>query len=150
MNILAPNLIFDHVGLVVRDIVRGEEALGKLLPVAAWTKQFDDVQLGVSVKFSRDASGIVYELIAPLGENSPVAKTALSRIGVINQLAYRVPDISAGLLHMRNAGATPTGPAKPAVAFGGALVQFFLTPLGFIIELIEVSAFSHEFIQNSQ
>jgi hypothetical protein len=31
----------------------------------------------------------------------------------------------------------PTGPARPAVAFGGRRVIFLLTPLRFILELIE-------------
>lgn len=140
-----PTLTFDHAGVVVRDLARGFQSIKTLLPIISRTKRFDDQQLGVSVQFLQDESGVVFELIAPLGSSSPVAKIAASRIGVINQLAYRVEDLSRAGEYFRFNGATPTAPPKPAIAFGGALVQFFLVPEGFIVELIEAPTFSHRF-----
>jgi methylmalonyl-CoA/ethylmalonyl-CoA epimerase len=145
MNPALPGMIFDHVGIVVQDIEKGVKLLSSTLPVDAWTRRFDDAGLGVSVKFARDASGVVYELIAPLGENSPVAAISRSKQGTINQLAYRVGDLDAATRQLRSARALPTGPARTAAAFGGARVQFFLLPLGFILELIEAKDFTHEF-----
>lgn len=142
---VAAALAFDHAGIVVKTIETGVSCLDRLLPINGWTKQFDDWGLGVSVKFARDRSGVIYELIAPLGENSPVAAIAKGRVGVINQLAYRVADLVEGASHMRAGGATPIGAAKPAIAFNGAKVQFFLSPVGFVIELIEAYDFSHHF-----
>ena len=132
-----PGLLFDHMGVVVRDISLGLKSIKTLLPVIAKTQRFDDPQLGVSVQFLRDGAGVVFELIAPLGASSPVAKIAASRVGVINQIAYRVDDLSKAEEYFRSNGATPTGPPKPALAFGGAMVQFFYVPEGFIVELIE-------------
>jgi methylmalonyl-CoA/ethylmalonyl-CoA epimerase len=140
-----PGLRFDHAGVVVRDLTRGFQSVKTLLPIASATKRFDDEQLGVSVQFLRDESGVVFELIAPLGSNSPVAKVASSRSGVINQLAYRIKDLSSAGDYFRSNGATPTAPPKPAIAFGDALVQFFLVPEGFIVELIEAPDFIHRF-----
>jgi methylmalonyl-CoA/ethylmalonyl-CoA epimerase len=113
--------------------------------MVARSDRFDDSGLQVSVRFLQDRSGSVFELIAPLGKESPVAKIASSRTGVINQVAYRVADLIAAGKHLRSQRATPTGVAKPAVAFGGALVQFFYVPEGFIVELIEAPDFSHRF-----
>ncbi len=42
-------------------------------------------------------------------------------------------------------GNLPVGPAKPAKAFGGAKVQFLLSELGFLIELIEAPNHRHTF-----
>ena len=145
MPMSRPSLNFDHVGIVVRDLAVGLQSMRALLPIAASTERFDDPGLGVSVQFLQDKSGIVYELIAPLGSNSPVAKIAASRNGVINQLAYRVEDIAAAGQYFRSNGAIPTGSPKPAMAFGGALVQFFYTSEGFIVELIESPGFQHRF-----
>ncbi len=39
----------------------------------------------------------------------------------------------------------PTGPATQAVAYGGHRVQFLITPLAFIIELIEAPNHTHEY-----
>jgi methylmalonyl-CoA/ethylmalonyl-CoA epimerase len=142
-----PILTFDHSGIVVRDLARGFQSIIALLPIASKTKRFDDRQLGVSVQFLQDESGVVFELIAPLGSESPVAKIAASREGVINQFAYRVEDLSRAGNYFRSNGATPTAPPKPAIAFDGALVQFFYLPEGFIVELIEAPGFSHHFVR---
>jgi methylmalonyl-CoA/ethylmalonyl-CoA epimerase len=140
-----PALIFDHAGIVVRDLERGFQSIKALLPITSATGRFDDQQLGVSVQFVRDESGVVFELIAPLGPSSPVAKIAATRTGVINQFAYRVEKLSIAADYFRSNGAIPTAAPKPAIAFGEALVQFFLVPEGFIVELIEAASFSHRF-----
>ncbi len=36
---------------------------------------------------------------------------------------------------------------QPAVAFSGAHVQFFMSPLGFVVELIEVHGCVHKFFR---
>jgi methylmalonyl-CoA/ethylmalonyl-CoA epimerase len=138
-------LTFDHAGIVVRDLARGVQSVKTLLPITSLTRRFDDEVLGVSVQFLRDEGGMIFELIAPLGENSPVAKIASSRVGVINQVAYRVENLAEAADYFRKNGATPTAPAKPAIAFDGAPVQFFLAPDGFIVELIEAARFVHQF-----
>lgn len=140
-----PALEFDHAGVVVRDLAHGFQSVRALLPIISATGRVDDEQLGVSVQFVRDKSGVVFELIAPLGSNSPVARIASSRSGVINQFAYRVKNLSIAANYFRSNGATPTAAPKPAIAFDGALVQFFLVPEGFIVELIEAPDFNHRF-----
>ncbi|WP_155253696.1 VOC family protein [Bradyrhizobium japonicum] len=137
LSSIHPEMSFDHIGLVVRDLKVGFNTVCALLPIASATQVYHDELLGVSVQFLRDVTNVVFELISPLGANSPVAKIATSRRGVINQVAYRVKDLSEAGRYFRAHGATPTGSAKAAIAFGGAPVQFFLTSEGFIVELIE-------------
>src|SRR5690606_14508063 len=96
------------------------------------------------VRFFRDVSGVVVELIAPLGERSPVANT-LTQNHRLNQIAYRCDDLARAGAALRSARAVPTGRPAPAIAFGGALVQFFWSPMGHLIELIEAPDWVHEF-----
>jgi methylmalonyl-CoA/ethylmalonyl-CoA epimerase len=143
----APNdeLTFDHIGIVVAELDAGCDQLAELLAPLEWTERFEDPGLGVSVRFARDAAGIVYEIIAPLGDASPVLRTLQSRSNLLNQIAYRTRSLDASLARLRRARAVPVGAAKPAVAFGGARVQFLMTPLGFIVELIEIDRVTHRF-----
>jgi methylmalonyl-CoA/ethylmalonyl-CoA epimerase len=139
------SMIFDHVGIVVPDIAVGSRQILATLPVTEATEQFDDEELGVSVRFFRDASGLVFELIAPFGEQSPVRNT-LNQSHRLNQLAYRCPDLDAAAKVLRDARAVPLGPPKPALAFDNAAVQFFWSPMGYVVELIETIAFAHRFV----
>ena len=108
-------------------------------------ERFDDPRLGVSVRFARDPAGIVYELIAPLGDASPVARALKSRSNLLNQIAYRTRSLESSITRLRSQRALPLGPPAPAVAFGGARVQFLMTPFDFVIELIELDRVVHRF-----
>ena len=137
-------LIFDHIGIVVADLDAASEQIRRLLPIDGSTRRFDDEGLGVSVQFFRDRSGLVFELIAPLGERSPVANT-LAQQHRLNQIAYRCVDLETEVKVLRRAGAMPLGRPAPAIAFGGARVSFLWSPLGHVIELIEAPEFHHAF-----
>jgi methylmalonyl-CoA/ethylmalonyl-CoA epimerase len=62
-------LMFDHV----REIEAGQEFLRAGPGIREWTEVFVDEGIGVYVQFGRGKDGPCYELIAPLGEASPVA-----------------------------------------------------------------------------
>jgi methylmalonyl-CoA/ethylmalonyl-CoA epimerase len=141
----ADDLIFDHIGIVVPEVEDGCSRLRAILGRLRWTERFDDSNLGVSVRFARDAAGIVYEIIAPYGDNSPVSRALKSRSDLLNQLAYRTQSLSTSVARLRAARAVPIGHARPALAFGGASVQFLMTELGFLIELIEIDRIFHKF-----
>jgi methylmalonyl-CoA/ethylmalonyl-CoA epimerase len=138
-------LAFDHIGILVPELEAGCTTLRKLLGTLQWTRRFDDGRLRVSVRFARDNAGIVYEIIAPLGDHSPVSNSLKSRAALLNQIAYRTRSLAASVTDLRRARAVPVGAPAPALAFGGAPVQFMMTPLGFLIELIETDRVVHEF-----
>src|SRR5215469_3122137 len=133
-------MVFDHIGIFVSDIAAGQKIMSAMLPVSDWSSTYDDPGLRVSVCFGRDDSGIRYELVAPLGDDNPVSGVLKAGKNVLNHVAYRVRDIERAEELLRAQGALPMGSPKPAVAFGGARVMFLLTPLTFIIELIESEA----------
>ncbi|MGL6597167.1 VOC family protein [Aeromonas veronii] len=128
---------FDHIGLVVPDLASGVAYCRDVLGLSRFSVAVEDPLQGVWVQFVHDEHGLCYELVAPAGENSPVTQVIKTRRNVINHLAYRVQSLQEGATRLREQRHLPLGPSQPAVAFGGAHVQFFLSPLGHIVELIE-------------
>ncbi|MGN5138537.1 VOC family protein [Aeromonas sp. 164P] len=131
---------FDHIGLVVPDLANGEAYCREVLGLSRFSTAVEDPLQRVWVQFVHDEHGLCYELVAPAGEDSPVTQVIKTRRNVINHLAYRVQSLQEGATRLREQRHLPLGPSQPAVAFGGAHVQFFLSPLGHIVELIEDAA----------
>lgn len=137
--ITAPDMLFDHVGIVVTDLESACAHWTNTLGLLSWTRRFDDFTLGVAVRFARDSTGVVYELISPLTSTSPVARAAQTKSNVLNQLAYRTPSLEHTSKRLRAQHFNKISEPTAAIAFGGAPVQFLLTPLGFLVELIEIT-----------
>ncbi|HER26278.1 MAG TPA: glyoxalase [Rhodospirillales bacterium] len=132
-------MFFDHIGLFVADLTAGRQQLSALLPIHKFSGPVDDPGLKVRIQFATDSSGIRYELVAPFGDGNPVSAVLAAGKNILNHVAYRTTDLDVEIERLRNEGAIPLGPPAPAVAFKGARVIFLLTPLGFIIELIETT-----------
>lgn len=132
---------FDHLGVAVKSLAKGRRSLETALGISEWTEEIADAVNGVRLQFGRDRAGVVYELLEPLGENSPVSEALRSKRALLNHVAYRVRDLDAALEQMRAGGAMPTSQPNPAIAYGGARIQFFVNGAGFIVELIEAYDF---------
>jgi len=133
---------FDHIGIVAESLERGRKGLTDCFLIQQWGEEFSDPVNGVYVQFGRDAAGVCYEIVAPLNSGSPVQAALAGRRNILNHVAYLVKDLEAERARLRAAGVRPAGPAKPAIAYGGRRIQFFVSPLCFILELIE--AYDHE------
>lgn len=131
---------FDHLGVFAKSLEQGRAVLEEILPVASVSEPFHDPLLKVSVQFLSDTSGIRYEIVAPNGEGNPVEAVLADGRGILNHVAYRVTDFEARVARLREARCMPLGEPRPAVAFGGLRVIFFLTPLRLIVELIEAES----------
>ena len=114
------------------------------LQIEGWTEEIRDDLNGVRIQFGRDRAGVYYELLEPLDETSPVYVALKTGRGILNHVAYRVRDLEAHSSRMRAGGWLPTGMPKPAIAYGGRLIQFFVSPIRLIVEIIE--AWDHEHI----
>ena len=136
---------FDHIGVVMMDLSAGRYHMAALLGITEWTREFDDPANRVRVQFGRDASGVCYETIAPLGENSPIADALRRSVRVLNHVAYLVEDLDAAGARMTAQGCVAVAPSNPAVAYDGHRIQFFGTPLRFIVELIEAPNHHHSY-----
>lgn len=142
---MPPALIFDHVGLVVASLEEGRAHLAATLGMSRWASAVDDFGIGVSVQFGVGDTGPAIELIAPLGEGSPVAEALRRGQRLLNHIAYLTPDLQLSAAHFMDQGCVPTGQPQAAVAYGGRPVQFFVSPLRFIVELIEAPGHQHAY-----
>ena len=139
-------LTFDHIGILAKDLDAAAAEFGGFVGAGEATARFDDPVLTVSVRFLRDRSGVVYELIAPLGDASVVSGALRKNANIINQLAYRTPSLAEDEARLKAKGFMSLGAPRPARAFGGASVQFLMSPMGFIVELIEARDHVHRFV----
>ena len=149
--VVSVELIFDHLGIIVADLAQGQKFLEGALGISRWSEVIDDHGLGVSVQFGASVVGVgpVYELVAPLGSASPIAGQLGRGKGVLNHLAYRTSDLQASTAHLRATGCFATAEPQPARAYGGALVQFWVSPLRFLIELIAKTEHEHALLSRS-
>jgi methylmalonyl-CoA/ethylmalonyl-CoA epimerase len=140
---------FDHLGLVVKSVAKGRKTLTQMLGIAQWTAEFRDPINGVLLQFGRDPAGVCYELLEPLDETSPVYPALAGGKAILNHVAYRVTDLAAHAAHLRQSGCAPTSDPKPALAYDGRPIQFFVSPLRFIIELIEAPDHQHLYLPST-
>lgn len=136
---------FDHIGLVVKTLRKGRQVLQQVHGVVEWTVAVVDPVNGVHILFGRDPAGMVYELLEPIGVDSPVHAALSARKNLLNHVAYRVGDLAQAAAAMRQAGCAPTAEPTLAIAFGNGRVQFFVSPLNTLIELIEAPGHRHAF-----
>jgi len=133
-------MTFDHIGLFVPDLEAGRAELAGALGILEFTEEVTDPSLKARIQFGAGHSGIRYELVAPFGDDNPVSGCLAAGKNILNHVGYKVRDLTAGMEALRRQGAIPLGPPKPAVAFRGARVVFFMTRLRFVIEIIEEEA----------
>ena len=91
----------------------------------------------VKIQFLYDKKNIRYELISGLGKNNPVDNTLNKNVNIINHIAYRTNKFEKIIKSMNAQGNLQISQPKNAKALRNKKVVFFLTKLGFIIELIE-------------
>ena len=131
---------FHHIGIFCKNLEFGKLEISKFINIASISNEIIDEGIGVRIIFLNDKQGLKYELISPYGENNPVTGTLLRNKDYLNHIAYQTDSFDNEIIKLRNAGHVPLGAPKKAKAFQDSRVIFFLTPLGFIIELIEFNA----------
>ncbi len=137
-------LRFDHLGVVVSRLEKGRRHLADGLGVSQWTEEIVDPVNGVRLQFGLDPAGVCFEILEPLDEQSPVYAALKTGKAILNHVAYRVPDLQAAGARLGAAGWSRTSEPKPAVAYGGRSIQFFVSPSRLVVEMIE--AWDHEHI----
>jgi methylmalonyl-CoA epimerase len=111
-----------HIGVAVRDLPEALSRWTSLLGAAAGPVE-ENAVWGVRLAELRFAAGMVIELLAPIGDSSPVAKFLAVRGGGIHHLALEVEDIEAAMAEMRRQGLVfVTDTPRPGA--GGSLTAF--------------------------
>lgn len=128
---------FHHVGIAVHDLAEAIPVYQRLFGYVCISGPFDDPIQKVAVCFlSRGECDPVLELVAPLGENSPVDRT-LKKGGGTYHICYEVPNIRPAIDHLTNAGCFLISGPVPAVAFQMREIAWLMTNVNLLVELVE-------------
>jgi methylmalonyl-CoA/ethylmalonyl-CoA epimerase len=126
----------NHVAIVVPDLAAAastyREVLGARVSAAT-----DLPEHGVTTVFV-ELPNTKIELLAPLGENSPIARFLQANLaGGMHHLCYEVEDILAARDRLKAAGARVLGDGEPKTGAHGKPV-LFLHPKDFCGTLVEL------------
>jgi methylmalonyl-CoA/ethylmalonyl-CoA epimerase len=111
----------DHVGVAVTDL---EEAIGLYESSFGMSPSHRETVSAQGVEAALlDVGDNHVELLAPLGDDTPVGKFLANRGPGLHHVAYRVPDIDAALDSLRDAGLRLIDEA-PRAGIGGSRVAF--------------------------
>ena len=127
---------FDHIGFITRDIASEIPLFESLHGPLKWSPLIEDPLQDVMAKFGASTSGIIYELLQPLSVSSPIAVSLAKKVNIIHHICYRTNDLASTRDMLRKQGSFPVTEPKPAVAFGGEMLQFFYQPGGWLLEII--------------
>jgi methylmalonyl-CoA/ethylmalonyl-CoA epimerase len=128
-----------HVGVAVPDLVPATESLAALFGYKVISGPFDDPIQKVSVNFlsASDSDAADIELIAPLGDDSPIRSMLSRNGGGAYHLCFETQDIEGALAHAEQNGCVIVARPVPAVAFEGRKIAWIYTPSRQLFELVE-------------
>jgi methylmalonyl-CoA/ethylmalonyl-CoA epimerase len=95
----------DHVGIAVADLDAAVRYYGEMFGMTVAHEEINEEQGVREAMLSVGESGSSIQLLAPLSDDSPIARFLDQRGPGIQQLAYRVRDIDAVCATLRERGA---------------------------------------------
>lgn len=131
----------DHVGIAVPDLDAAIEFYGKAFGLKVVHEEVNERQGVREAMLAVGDSGSCIQLLAPLNENSTIAKF-LDRSGPgIQQVAYGVDDVEAAAAELRSAGVRMLYD-EAQVGTAGSLVNFCHPKDcgGVLVELVQAAA----------
>jgi hypothetical protein len=137
------------MGMVVSNLSFGRQHLAAIFYIERWTEAFEDPINNVFVQFGLDKSGHCYELVAPRNKESPVSVFLKRKTDIVNHVAYLVNSLDVEVARLREHRCMPITAPNPAVAYNNCRIQFLLSPMGFIFELIEAPDHRHVYKQTA-
>jgi methylmalonyl-CoA/ethylmalonyl-CoA epimerase len=128
-----------HVGVAVPSLDPATESLSTLFGYRVISGPFDDPIQKVSVNFLTQSDNDVaeIELIAPLGQDSPITAMLAKSGGGAYHLCFETSDIEQALVHAKNNGCIVISGPVPAVAFNGRRIAWIYTKSRQLFELVE-------------
>jgi len=130
-------MLFHHLGIFVKSIDKSTIIFSRDLKAQKISDIILDKDLGVKVQFFKDKHGITYELVEGFGKKNPVTNTLEKNKNILNHIAYTTKEFDVKLEELNNLGYIKISNISKSVAFDGNRIVFLLSPLNFIIELIE-------------
>ena len=130
-------MLFHHLGIFVKSIDKSSIIFSRDLKVQKTSEIIVDEDLQVKVQFFKDHNGITYELVEGIGKKNPVTNTLEKNKNILNHVAYTSKQFDNQLKELNDYGYINISNISKSVAFNGSRIVFLLSPLNFIIELIE-------------
>jgi methylmalonyl-CoA/ethylmalonyl-CoA epimerase len=130
---------FLHLGVAVASLEKALPVYEKLFGYRLRSGPFDDPIQKVRVCFlSRERTGdITIELVAPLGDESPVHRTLTKGGNSAYHACYQVDDLDQALQHLSANGCVLVSKPVPAVAFENRRIAWLYTPTRQLIEAVQ-------------
>ena len=128
-----------HVGVAVPSLNPATDTLSTLFGYRVISGPFDDPIQKVSVNFLTQSDNDVaeIELIAPLGQDSPITAMLAKSGGGAYHLCFETSNIEQALVHAKNNGCIVISGPVPAVAFNGRRIAWIYTKSRQLFELVE-------------
>lgn len=128
-----------HVGVAVPSLNPATDTLATLFGYRVISGPFNDPIQKVSVNFLTQSDDDVaeIELIAPLGQDSPITAMLAKSGGGAYHLCFETSDIEQALVHAKNNGCIVVSGPVPAVAFNGRRIAWIYTKSRQLFELVE-------------
>jgi len=135
-----PRWRFHHLGVAVSALPLAIELNERLFGLRLVSGPFEDPLQRVAVCFLSDGDdrAPLIELVAPLGDDSPVASFLARGIGAYHT-CYEVENLEAALAHVKAQRCMIVSGPTPAVAFGGRSIAWFFSPTRQLTELLEAA-----------
>jgi methylmalonyl-CoA/ethylmalonyl-CoA epimerase len=131
-------LHFHHLGIAVAALPPAIPVYEDLFGYRLLRGPFEDPIQRVAVCFLAQSTQDPFcvELVAPLGDDSPIAGV-LKKGGGAYHTCYECADLDAALARMKSKRCLVISEPVPAVAFGGRRIAWLYTPTRQLVELLE-------------
>ncbi len=124
----------DHIGYAVNNIDKAKKSMETI--GYTFEPTVEDKDRDIFIAFG-ELDGYRVELVAPMGEGSPV-DMYLSKIGPTPyHICYRSSDIEADIAELQKNRFKVSVPLAPAIAFGNKRVVFMYSLSVGLIEIVE-------------
>ena len=130
-------MIFHHLGIFVKSIDKASIILSRDLKAKKASPIIVDKNLRVKVQFFKYANNLIFELIEGIGSKNPVKSSLDQNKNLLNHIAYKTNEFDFQMNKLIKKGYIQISKVSNSIAFKGKKIVFFLSPLNFIIELIE-------------
>lgn len=125
-----------HLGVAVTDLDSALRFYREALGCELLSGPFHDPLQRVAVCFIGSAGAGQIELVAPIGEDSPVHRYLTREVGAYHT-CYEVDSIEQAVEGLREQGCLVLSKPVPAVAFAGRRIVWLYTPTRHLLELLE-------------
>jgi methylmalonyl-CoA/ethylmalonyl-CoA epimerase len=131
-----------HIGVAVPSLEATTELLSTLFGYKVVSGPFDDPIQKVTVNFLArpDQDTAEIELIAPIGEDSPIRSMLAKSGGGAYHLCFETDDIEGAVRHLQTHRCIVVAKPVPAVAFEGRRIAWVYTPSRQLFEIVEAKA----------